>query len=277
VAAFYFIALLIGGLFSAPLILSEMGVIPQIPTFIIFVAASSSSLAGIIMAGIIGGWEGVKKLLARFLIWRFDIRWWAALLILPILWWLVAILLNSLFGGVGIDFSNFQPLAMIIPILLIKVIQAGVGEEFGWRGFALPRLQSRYSALAASLIVGVMHGFWHWPMFFLEGLTQYSFRMEVGFIPAILLDTVMVTLWAIFYTWFFNNTRGSVLVSAIFHGVVPTWAFIFGFFGQTAGVGTTANLPIQLWYMGVVAVSVVVIIAMYGAKNLSRMAERQTV
>ena len=272
VAAFYVVALLIGGVFSTPFIASALGLMPQIPFIIIFVAAFSATLAGIIVTGVISGGAGVKELLGRFLIWRFGLQWWAAVLLLPVVWWLSAMVLTSLLGGSVLDADRWQPLSFVIPYFLMKTIQAGVGEEFGWRGFALPRLQSRYNALAASIIVGVMHGFWHWPLYFVEGMGQYALRMEVGFLPAILLDTVMVTLWSIMYTWFYNNTKGSVLVAAILHGNIPVWALFFGIVGEGIGI----NLAVQFYYIGLVALTTVFILAIYGPVHLSRTTERQT-
>ena len=273
VAAFYVVALLIGGVFTAPFIANYLGLIPPVPFIIIFVAAFSASLAGIIVTGVIGGWAGVKKLLGRFLIWRVGLGWWLAALLLPAVAALGSVLLSGLFGGRRLDVGQLQPLVMLIPLVLMKTIQAGVGEEFGWRGFALPRLQSRYNALVASIIVGVMHGLWHWPMYFIEPLTQYYEQVAWGFVPALLIDTVMVTLWSIMYTWLYNNTKGSVLIAAFFHGVVPTW---MSYFAATGAWGGEIDMGPFAWYMGIFAVINVVIIAIYGPTHLSRKAERQT-
>jgi membrane protease YdiL (CAAX protease family) len=273
VAAFYVVALLIGGIFTAPFIANYLGLIPLVPFIIIFVAAFSASLAGIIITGVISGWAGVKALLGRFLIWRFGIGWWLAALLLPALATLGSVLLSSLFGGRPLNTSQLQPLYTLIPLLLMKVIQAGVGEEFGWRGFALPRLQSRHNALVASIIVGVMHGLWHWPLYCVEPMTQYYEQVAWGFFPALLIDTVMVTLWSIMYTWLYNNTKGSVLIAAFFHGVVPTW---MTYLAATSAWGGEIDMGPFVWYIGVFAVINIIIIATYGPAHLSRKAGRQT-
>ena len=273
VAAFYVVALLIGGIFTAPFIANYLGLIPPVPFITIFGAAFSASLAAVIVAGVISGWAGVKALLGRFLIWRFGLGWWLAALLLPAVATLGAVLLSTLFGGRPIDTSQFQPWYTLIPLLLMKVIQAGVGEEFGWRGFALPRLQGRYNALVASIIVGIMHGLWHWPLYFIEPMTQYYEQVAWGFVPALLIDTVMVTLWSITYTWLYNNSKGSVLMAAFFHGVVPTW---MSYLAATSAWGGEIDMGPFVWYMGIFAVINIIIIAVYGAKNLSRKAKRQT-
>jgi membrane protease YdiL (CAAX protease family) len=274
VAAFYIVALLLGSIFSAPFIAATIrGTTPKVPVQILFIAASSASLSAIIVTGVISGWAGIKKLLARFLIWRVGLQWWATVLILPLVWWLLAALLNSLFGGTALDASNFQSLSFLIPFFVLRMITAGLGEEYGWRGFALPRLQSRHNALVAAIIVGVLHGLWHWPMYFIGGfnLSQYALQVEIGFLPAILLETLMVTLWSIVYAWFYNNTKGSVLIAGVFHSGIPLWAVFFGIVGEGVGI----NLPVQIWYIGIVALTVVVIVAIYGPAHLSRKAERQ--
>ena len=273
VSAFYIVALLIGGIFTAPFIASYLGLIQPVPFIIIFGAAFSASLAAVIVTGLISGWVGVKRLLGRFLIWRFGLRWWLAALLLPALATVGAVLLSSLFGGRALDPSKFPPWYTLIPLLLMKVIQAGVGEEFGWRGFALPRLQRRHNALVASIIVGVMHGLWHWPLYFIEPMTQYYEQVAWGFFPALLIDTLMVTLWSITYTWLYNNSKGSVLMAAFFHGVVPTW---MSYLAATSAWGGEIDMGPFVWYMGMFTVINVVIIAIHGAKNLSRQAERQT-
>jgi membrane protease YdiL (CAAX protease family) len=272
VFAFYVVALLIGGVFTAPFIASTLGLMPQIPFIVIFVAAFSASLAGVIVTAIISGGAGVKALLSRFLIWRFHLGWWLAALLLPAVAAFGAVVLSGFFGGRPLDLHSLQPAYALIPLLLIKVIQAGVGEEFGWRGFALPCLQRRHSALVSSIIVGLMHGLWHWPLYFVEPMTQYYEQVAWGFLPALLIDTVMVILWSVTYTWLYNNTRGSVLIAAFFHGVVPTWmtyVLVTGAFGGDIDLGPF------VWYLAVFAVINGIIVAVYGPKHLSRQAERQ--
>jgi hypothetical protein len=82
----------------------------------------------------------------------------------------------------------------------------------------------------------------------------------------------MVTLWSIMYTWLYNNSKGSVLIAAFFHGVVPTW---MSYLAATSAWGGEIDMGPFMWYMGMFAVIDVIIIAVYGAKNLSRKAERQ--
>ena len=88
-------------------------------------------------------------------------------------------------------------------VLLFAVFSGPLGEEPGWRGFALPRLLSRYPALTASLILGVVWAAWHLPLLLVGDLTVYG--------------TVNAVLAAIVFTWVYQNTGGSVLVPILMH------------------------------------------------------------
>jgi membrane protease YdiL (CAAX protease family) len=112
--------------------------------------ALSASLAGIVVAAVEGRKGGVRELLGRFLIWRVGIQWWAFVLLFAVIPAVAALYLFSLFGGPPVDWSGLEPLYSVVPMIIMLTILAGMGEEFGWRGFAMPRLQARYNALVSS-------------------------------------------------------------------------------------------------------------------------------
>ncbi len=132
--------------------------------------ALSAGLAGIILAAVEGRKGGLRELLGRFLIWRVGLQWWAFALLFPILPSVAALYLFHLLGGPPVNWSGLKPLYTVIPTIIILTILAGMGEEFGWRGFALPRLQARHNALVSGLMVGVIWAFWHIPLFFTREL-----------------------------------------------------------------------------------------------------------
>jgi membrane protease YdiL (CAAX protease family) len=100
---------------------------------------------------------------------------------------------------------------VVLPLfLVILTLTDGLGEELAWRGFALPRLLTRYNALAASLILGVIWALWHLPLLWTEGGPMYQLPVWL-----LLLD---VTAKAVLFTWVFLHTRGSVLIAMLFHG-----------------------------------------------------------
>jgi uncharacterized protein len=256
-----FVAMILG---AAPLLAIRAGLLPVEARQL---GAFGSSLAAIILAAVEGRKRGVRELLARFLIWRVGLRWWAFALFSTVIPSVAALLLFDLFGGPTVDWSALKPLPSVVPMIVMLTILAGAGEEFGWRGFALPRLQARHSALVSSLIVGVAWGIWHIPMFLIEGTTQYKWQQEAGLIPAVLGYGAFCIVWAIQYTWVFNNTRGSVLLAAVVHGAGNAWigGYIDVYRGHFAGV---------LVFTVVSAVVSAVIVLVAGPANLSRKSER---
>jgi membrane protease YdiL (CAAX protease family) len=272
IASYYILALLLGAG------ITYLVVQRVLPSALILLAATSASLAGIIITGIADGREGLKLLFGRLLIWRVGIGWWLFAVLFLAVAVPVGLLLNPLFGGEAADFSNMQPLYQIVPMFILTIITAGLGEELGWTGFLTPRLQARYSALVSSLIRGVLWGFWHFPLFIYSGLDNPSLAdfpytgwvSQKGFLIAmgafILLNQIP---WSVFYTWIFNSTRGSLLLVGILHGS-EVWV---AYWWLSTGVNQS-NFDNYWAYGLVMVVTTVVIVLAAGAKNLSRKHER---
>lgn len=224
--------------------------------------ALSSSLAAIVLVQIEARIGGLRELLSRVLIWRVGIRWWLFALFFMILPSVASLYLYDLLGGPAVIWSNLQPLYMLVPMFFFLTIAAGIGEEFGWRGFLLPRLQSRYSALVSSLIVGVVWATWHIPLFFIQGTSQYEQQLQGGLLPAILGYSAFVIAQSVQFTWLFNHTRGSVLLAAVFHGASNTWGgYIDIYRGNFNGI---------LVFMTVSVLVTFFIVLTSGAVDLSR-------
>ena len=183
----------------------------------------SASAAGVILAGVEGKKRGIWELLGRALIWRVDLRWWLFALLFPIIPSLGGLYLARLLGGPAIDWSGMSPVYTLIPLILFLTIFAGLAEEFGWRGFAIPRLQARYNIFLTCLVIGTFHALWHIPLFFIEGTMQHTMAQDAGFIPAFPVYAVFVIALSVQLAWLFNNTKGSVLLAAIFHGAINAW------------------------------------------------------
>jgi membrane protease YdiL (CAAX protease family) len=160
--------------------------------------------AALTLSALTGGWPAVKGLLAKIVHWRVGIQWYLVALGLPLVIQLMATLLNPLFGSPAPTWSNIPPVLDVIPMVLLFAVFSGpLGEEPGWRGFALPRLLSRYPALTASLILGVVWAAWHIPLFLVGDLSVYG--------------TINAVLAAIVFTWVYQNTGGSVLIPILMH------------------------------------------------------------
>jgi len=164
--------------FTWPIDLSSSGVLPfRVPFVVSLLVGWGFILASLIMTGLMLGKEGVMTLLKRYLIWRVNWKWYlVAFLLSPALRY-GSVLMTSWLTGVPADYKNVMiyqvvplqanPLLLIIPWMLYEVITNG--EEMGWRGYVLPRLQVKYSALVSSLVIGVIWSVWHLPKFFGTG------------------------------------------------------------------------------------------------------------
>jgi CAAX protease family protein len=248
---------------TAPLLAVNAGLLPPGADQL---GAFSASLAGIILAAVEGRKGGVRELLGRFLIWRVGIQWWAFVLLFPVIPAVTALYLFHLFGGPAVDWSQLKPLSSVVPPFIMLTIFAGMGEEFGWRGFALPRLQARYNALTASLIVGVLWSIWHIPLFLTKGTIQYEWRLQAGLILPILAYAMFVISESIRCTWVFNNTKGSVLLTVVQHGALNAWnGYIDVYRGNFGGI---------LTYMVVAVIVSILIVLWAGSTNLSRTNQR---
>jgi membrane protease YdiL (CAAX protease family) len=159
-----------------------------------------------------------------------------------------------------------------LPTLVITVvymmITVALGEEVGWRGYALPALQARYSALLSSLILGVLWALWHLPVFFNPD-TLYSN------LPFALWLAYAVPL-AVIITWLFNSAGGSVLMAIVFHAVINAsselWKTIPEYSVKPATAAEALTVNVQIYLMGaiVIWVAAVAVLLVYGQRNLSR-------
>ena len=204
----------------------------------------------------------------RLLIWRVGFGYWAFALFALGLMYLGGILLASLFTGSLMEMSLAQPLYMFIPLLIMQFFfDSGLGEELGWRGFLLPRLQARYNALVASIIVGITWGLWHLPLFLVEGTYTYEMGQAWGVVQGLLALTIFITVsWSILFTWMYNNTKGSLLLAFVFHAS-QTWFAILT-------VSADDFLNSYIGYMAIMTITAIVVVLIYGPKNLSRKHER---
>ena len=164
------------------------------------------AVAALAVAGVTEGRAGVRALVGRLFRWRVHPAWYAVAVGLPLLLTLAAIGVNRALGvptppGVG----DFSAISIALAVLI-------VGEEVGWRGYALPKLLERRSGLVSALIVGALWGLWHLPNFLLPGFPHAGRSL-----PAFLLATVS---YSVLFTWIFRHTGGSVLLACLFHAAI---------------------------------------------------------
>lgn len=162
------------------------------------------SLAGILMTFLADGKKGLQQLYARMARWQVAGRWYAALLIFPLL-----ILLVTLALGRAVS-SELNPTFFASGILL--GLLAGFFEEIGWTGFAFPKLQARYGILSAALLLGFIHGLWHFMADFLGNAPRFAGYWLPNFIGFILFVMALRVL----IVWVYTNTQ-SLLLAQLMH------------------------------------------------------------
>ena len=172
-------------------------------------------VAALIVIPLTQGLAGLKELGLRMIRWRVRWYWYAVAIGLPLAVVGLTAALNVALGASApsLGFGSFTTLLLVFAVRLLNPTEGALGEEPAWRGFALPGLQADQSPLVATLILGVLVTGWHVPLLFLEEGLQPS--VIVGF----LLGSVAVTFW---YTWLFNHTGGSVLITLVSHAIQGT-------------------------------------------------------
>jgi CAAX protease family protein len=197
--------------------------------------AFGPSAAALIVVSLTRGRAGLRELGSRLVRWRVRWFWYLVALGIPLAIHLVTAGWHAAAGAdvPSVTAASLSAAVLTFLVRLVNPADGPLGEEPGWRGFALPGLQSRYSPLAAATILALLVAGWHLPLFFLE---------EGGLQPPVLVGglvtTVAVTYW---YTWLFNRTGGSVLMVLIAHSIEGSvqaqgWIYMIVWCAAAAGL-----------------------------------------
>jgi membrane protease YdiL (CAAX protease family) len=236
---------------------------PHLPLVMtgMLVTSCAPTLAAIFVAWLYPGAGGVRSIFRQVMIWRVGRVWYAAALAGPIALFLIVQALNALgLGGrpalrIGGSFGGPGGLSFV-------VFGSLLAEEPGWRGFAQPRLQARFGALAAAILIGVLWSTWHlWYVITPGGFGNVTDADAAA-------TYIRLTSTAIIYAWMYNSTRGSLLIAMLAHvghnlaaGLIPT-----------PDDGGWRHLTIAVAYL-VVAIAVV---SMTDRRTLCRRARTRT-
>ncbi|MEM2122200.1 MAG: type II CAAX endopeptidase family protein [Candidatus Bathyarchaeia archaeon] len=202
------------GLLSVPSILVDFLSSPFNP------AAFGPLVSAFSLTYLSEGGEGVRNLLKRGVYYKFDKKWYIPIFLLFPFITGAALLLATLSGEALPELSMLtNPFSIVVAFVYIFFLGGPFQEEWGWRGYALDRLQVRLNALVSSLILGVIWGAWHLPLFFISGTIQ-SQTPVWGFMILILCGSIL-------FTWLYNNTGGSILAVMLFHAMNNLSFFIF--------------------------------------------------
>ena len=171
--------------------------------------------AAFIAAALVGGGAGAKELLKRLLRFRVHPGWYALALGLPIMVGLAALGISLLSGASLNEPFRPRPLALLQSFVFMFFF-VGVGEETGWRGFAVPELMKRYSWRLVAFQVGIVWAIWHAPFFG----TEVTWPQLPAFLTSVLAASVVTT-------FLFLRTSYSVPLVCAFHGMVDAFSGAF--------------------------------------------------
>lgn len=221
-------------------------------------------MAALIVVPITGGKAGLKEWASRIVRWRVGLQWYAIAILLPVALAGAAASLNVLLGAPGLTFARIGQQPELPFEILFAFLAISLGEETGWRGYALPRLQEgrsvadpRTGALSATLILALFGVIWHVPLF-LTGDSPWTI------IPIIVGGYII-------FTWLFNNTRGSVLIAMVLHTSVAVIGPLI-----IAPMFSGADLARYTWLLAALYSLVgIVVVILAGPAHLSRRPEAQ--
>ncbi len=249
---FYILAFGLSWLGWIPGALGSHGIAPfDAPYFqiLLILSAVGPALAAIVVTRVLYGSRRVQELLKALVQWRVGLIWYVVAVAGPVAILIAGRIITQL---AGLSATQIEPQADPLPSVIAAFVMSlfsNPWEEVGWRGFALPHLQKRYNALLATLIVGIMWGLWHLPLFFWADNPMSGYPFLPWFIGTV--------AGAFVYTWLYNSTGGSILLVALFHVVL-----------NTAGVlipGVSVQALAILYCFVAIALAV-----MFGSANLSR-------
>ena len=273
---FYLMAYAFAWLTWLPLVLSQdglrlwyfhmplgilLGFLPGVGTLL------GPTLSAFIMTGITEGKPGIGRLLSRFILWRVQLRWYLFVLLgMPALILLSIVVVPGAIAAFRAPAPGFVIIYLVVYIAGF-ILGGPLGEEPGWRGFALPRWQQRSGPLVGTLILGVLWGLWHFPLFLLPGYNGAGTGFVGIGIPFVEF-VIGITALAVTFTWVFSNTRGSLLLVMLLHASFNT---AFNVFLLRLFPSFARHSPVfQSLYIVLVVVALLIILATRGRLSYQR-------
>jgi membrane protease YdiL (CAAX protease family) len=261
---YYFIlAFAFSWILTIPYMLSTWNLLPGDYTLVLYLKQwAGPALAAIIMTRVVDGKLGLSRLRTGIRHWRVGWPWYVFILLgVPVLA-LIGVILQP---GAFANFKGFQPglLTNYLFYFIGIFFATGLPEEIGWRGFALPRLQQRFTPLISSLMLGSLWGLWHLIWFFLPthgggpGISLSAMLMNF------IVFFMMVVALTIIFTWSFNGTQGSLLIASLLHTAIdaPQMVWIPLFLDVGATNTSAGEMGLNLAYLivfGVVAMIILI-------------------
>jgi membrane protease YdiL (CAAX protease family) len=196
------------------------GIILQLPMFF------APALVTILVSWWNEGTPCVRKLLAGLLAWRVAFRWYAFVFLAPAVVCWLALQSSAWFGGRILRLQSPLDVLITFGVIFVGYLLLNT-EEVAWRGYALPQLLARYRPLRASLILGVVWGLFHLPLFLLKGGHPAGYPLPFYLVFSLALTVV--------FTWLMQHTKGSLLLAHLFHQSINGWVEAIPFYPRSAG------------------------------------------
>jgi uncharacterized protein len=239
--SYFVLAFAITWVLVSPLLLQGLGLIGGVPPGWHALGALGPISSALVVTAAVGGRPALTEFAGRILHWRVGIWWFLVSVFSPFLLFTLSALIVRLLGGPWPDFGRLD-FEHLLGFSFLAGLLYGIGEEAGWRGFALPRLQTGRSAFVATLILTVSWALWHTPFFFYR--FEFGAVQVMGFFVGLLAG-------AIWLTCLYNSTGGSILMVAAWH---TTWNLV----NQVAMVVSVEILSAMSVMVMILAVAVMV-------------------
>jgi membrane protease YdiL (CAAX protease family) len=211
-------------------------------------------LAALVVASVTRGKDGLHDLLSRCVRWRVGLTWYAVALVVPVAIALAAVALNLVLGAAVSPAAHLAPWYSFFFLFPLALLDAPLGEETGWRGYALPRFPAARSPLANTLILVVLIAGWHLP------LALSELTLAVPYLIAAIASGIVTN-------WVYYNARESALLAMVYHTAANTMGGaglnIFQLFSGPDNVRVW-------WLLAAVNVVVAVVVVLVAGANLGR-------
>ncbi len=220
VLAYFILAYALSWAIELPLAAAAHGWLhTPVPPTLHYLASFGPMLSALIITAATEGRQGIRHLLGGLLKWRVGLGWILVSILSPIALFALAAIVGYATNRTWPDLAllgdvDYLPYLGIVGAFMLWLLTFGLGEEIGWRGFALPCLQQGHNALTATLLLGVAWALWHLPAFFYKD-TYVAMGLIAG-LPLLLLSILAAS---IVFTWLYTSTRGSLLMTILFHAL----------------------------------------------------------
>lgn len=256
--AYFILAYAISWAIEIPIALSAHEIIGvQVAPKLHYLASFGPCVAALIVVSVTQGWPGLRGLFAGLTRWRVGLGYALFAILSPPALFALAVVVSRITQGAWPDLgllgeADYLPRLGVLPVLGLWLLTFGLGEELGWRGFALPRLQASHPAYSSALILGLVWAMWHTPAFFYRDTYM---AMGLLVVPMVVFS---VTVASVVMTWLYNGTQGSLLMVVLFHA-------LFDFFSVSEAGGDGAPIVMS----AVVVFWAVRAVKVYGPADLA--------